>query len=224
MEILDLGVVIGGFVGIMLLAWFFFGPKKAKDAEVKGGVQEIRITVKGGYSPDVIRVKEGVPLRLVFDRQEASDCSDRVVFPDFQASKSLAPFATTTLEFTPTKSGSFGFACGMNMLHGTLIVEQDGVGAEESDEPFDGGHESHVTFAEAVGVGPKLEVSDLSRAEFAIIGGGVTCPTCVVNIESFLGEIPGVDNVQVNFAAERVTVLYDPARGRTVEGHPPTSR
>ncbi len=156
MSALDIGVTVGGIVAVVFLAWFFFGPKKAREADVKDGVQEVRITVKGGYSPDVIRVKEGVPLRLVFDRQEASDCSDRVVFPDFQASKSLAPFATTTLEFTPNKSGSFGFACGMNMLHGTLIVEQDGVGSEGTDEPSEdhGGHEAHVTFAEAVGVGP----------------------------------------------------------------------
>ncbi len=103
MSVIDISVTVGGFVAILFLAWFFFGPKKAKDAEVKGGVQEVRITVKGGYSPDVIRVKEGVPLRLVFDRQEASDCSDRVVFPVFQASKSLDQFAKTTLEFTPTK-------------------------------------------------------------------------------------------------------------------------
>ena len=214
MSVLDIAVTVSGLVAILFLAWFFFGPKRAKEAQVKDGVQEIRITVKGGYSPNVIRVKEGVPLRLVFDRQEASDCSDRVVFPDFQASKSLAPFATTTLEFTPTKTGSFGFACGMNMLHGTLIVEQDGVGSESTDEPSDG-HGAHVTFAEAVGVGPKLEVGDLSKAEFAIIGGGVTCPTCVVNIESFLGVLPGVDEVHVNFAAERVTVQYDPAHVTT---------
>ena len=102
MSALDIGVTLGGIVAIAFLAWFFFGPKKAKEAEIKDGVQEVRITVKGGYSPDVIRVKEGVPLRLVFDRQEASDCNARVVFPDSQASKSLAPFATTTLEFTPT--------------------------------------------------------------------------------------------------------------------------
>ncbi len=220
MSVVEIGVTVGGVVAILFLAWFFFGPKKAKEAEVKGGVQEVRITVKGGYSPDVIRVKEGVPLRLVFDRQEASDCSDRVVFPDFQASKSLAPFATTTLEFTPTKSGSFGFACGMNMLHGTLIVEQDGVGSEGTDALSEGhedhgGHGPHVIFAEAVGVGPKLEVGGLSQAEFAIIGGGVTCPTCVVNIESFLDELPGVDEVHVNFAAERVTVQYDPAQATT---------
>ena len=217
MSFIDMGIIVGGVIAILLLAWFFFGPKKAKEAEVKGNVQEIRITVKGGYSPDVIRVKEGVPLRLVFDRQEASDCSDRVVFPDFQASKSLVPFATTTLEFTPTKSGSFGFACGMNMLHGTLIVEPHGVGANGTDDPDEdvAGHEAHVTFAEAVGVGPKLEAGDLSRVEFAIIGGGVTCPTYVVNIESFLGALPGVDEVHVNFAAERVTVQYDPALAST---------
>ncbi len=214
MSTIEIGVIVSGFAAILLLAWFFFGPKKAQEAEVKGGVQEVRITVKGGYSPDVIRVKEGVPLRLVFDRQEASDCSDRVAFPDFQASKSLVPFATTTLEFTPNKSGSFGFACGMNMLHGTLIVEQDGVGSEGTDEPSEG-HKTHVTFAEAVGVGPQLEVSSLAQAEFAIIGGGVTCPTCVVNIESFLWDLPGVDEVHVNFAAERVTVQYDPAQATT---------
>ena len=79
---LELGVVLGAMALIGALAWYFFGPKKAQEAEVMGGVQQIRITVKGGYSPDVIRVREGVPLRLVFDRQEASDCSSRVVFPD----------------------------------------------------------------------------------------------------------------------------------------------
>ena len=57
MSVIEIGVTVSGFVVILLLAWFFFGPKKAKDAEVKGGVQEVRITVKGGYSPDVIRVK-----------------------------------------------------------------------------------------------------------------------------------------------------------------------
>jgi plastocyanin domain-containing protein len=27
------------------------------------------------------------------------------------------------IEFTPTKSGDIAFACGMNMLHGTIIVQ-----------------------------------------------------------------------------------------------------
>lgn len=84
---------------------------------------KLNVTVKGGFSPSVIRVREGVPLRLTFDRQEASDCTSRVVFADFAASKALPAFGTAVLEFTPDKVGEFDFACGMNMIHGTLIVE-----------------------------------------------------------------------------------------------------
>ena len=216
MTVEELAVTLGALALIMVLVWYFFGPKKAKAAEVKGNVQEVRITVKGGYSPDVIQVRQGVPLRLIFDRQEAGDCSSRVAIPDFQVSKSLAAFGTTVLEFTPDKAGSFGFACGMNMLHGTLIVSQseedlthvssDDTVSEDVEE-----HEHHMAFAQAVGVGPTLEANHLSTAEFALIGGGVNCPTCVVNIESFLDDVPGVDDVNVNFGAERVTVQYDPS-------------
>lgn len=28
------------------------------------------------------------------------------------------------VEFVPDKAGEFGFACGMNMVHGTLVVER----------------------------------------------------------------------------------------------------
>ena len=37
----------------------------------------------------------------------------------------------------------------------------------------------------------------------------------MVNIEALLDELPGVDEVHVNFAAERVTVQYDPAQVST---------
>ncbi len=207
----EIAVTLGGLVSIAFLAWFFFGPKTARTAEIRAGIQEIKITVKGGYSPDIIRVKQGVPLRLVFDRQENSDCSARVVFPDFQASKSLKPFGTTILEFTPDKSGEFGFACGMNMLHGTLVVEQSGAAPEMPAEAEDV-HVRHAMHAEAVGVGPELKVNAPAQVEFAIFGSGVTCPTCVTNIEAFVNELSGVDEVHVNFAAERVTVAYDPAQ------------
>ena len=119
-------VTAGGVGLIAALGWFFFGPKQARRAEVRGGVQEVEITVKGGYSPNLIRAEKGVPLRLVFDRQENSDCSSRVVFPDFGVSKSLAAFGRTTVELMPTRAGEFGFACGMNMLHGTLFVAAGG--------------------------------------------------------------------------------------------------
>jgi len=210
-------VTIGGAVAIAALAWFFFGPKKARTAEIRGGVQEIEVTVKGGYSPDLIRVQEGMPVRLVFDRQEGSDCTSRVVFPDLMLSKSLPAFQRTSVEFTPDKTGEFGFACGMNMVHGTLVVEagdSDGaVGVTEPETPAPSPVEVHDhshEVARAVGVGPTTEVVGLSSVEFALIGGGVTCPTCVTNIEAFIDELPGIDRVDVNFGAERVSVAFNP--------------
>ena len=121
----DIAIVVGGAALVAFLWWFFFGPKRSSAASVVGGAQEVAITVKGGYSPSVIRVTEGVPLRLVFDRQEAGDCTSRVVFSDFGVSKSLPAFGTATLEFTPDEVGRFDFTCGMNMVHGTLVVEPD---------------------------------------------------------------------------------------------------
>src|SRR5918996_400579 len=116
-------VTAGGVGLIAVLAYYFFGPKKARRAEVRGGLQEVEITVKGGYSPSLIRVQQGVPLRLVFDRQERGECTSEVVFPDFRLRRALPAFARTTIDLTPERSGEFGFACGMNMVHGTLLVE-----------------------------------------------------------------------------------------------------
>ena len=37
MSDLEAGVILGGIVAILFLAWFLFGPKKAKEAEVGDG-------------------------------------------------------------------------------------------------------------------------------------------------------------------------------------------
>ncbi len=42
------------------LGGFFFGPRRAR-ARAPGGVQRVEVTVRGGYSPDLIRVRQGVP-------------------------------------------------------------------------------------------------------------------------------------------------------------------
>ena len=114
-------VVIAGAL-TALLAWYFFAPRTAKRAAVDGDVQVQTIKVSGGYSPSVVEVAQGVRTRLLFDRQETGDCSSRVVFPDFKVNQSLPAYATTAVEFTPDQVGDFEFACGMNMLHGTVRV------------------------------------------------------------------------------------------------------
>jgi len=79
--------------------------------------------VKGGYTPDIIVVKAGRPVRLRFTRQESSACSEMVLFPDFNRSAHLPEGEEVAVEFTPEKPGEYGFQCQMGMLRGKLIVE-----------------------------------------------------------------------------------------------------
>jgi plastocyanin domain-containing protein len=124
MDTSEILVLVGGVVLITLTLWFFFGERPKAEARTgTSGVQEVNITVKGGYSPDTVVVKQGVPVRLNFRREEASSCSEQVVFGDFGIARDLPAYKTTPVEFTPDKSGEFMFTCGMNMLRGKLIVQ-----------------------------------------------------------------------------------------------------
>ncbi|OGO65138.1 MAG: copper-transporting ATPase [Chloroflexi bacterium RBG_19FT_COMBO_47_9] len=125
MNIPQLAVTLGGIALSIFIVWFFwFAPKGAtKATTVSGGAQEVAVTVKGGYTPDVIVVKAGQPVRLRFTRQESATCSERVLFPDFNQNALLPEGQEVTLEFTAEKPGEYGFQCQMGMFRGKLIVE-----------------------------------------------------------------------------------------------------
>ncbi len=122
---LQIFVILSGIVLTVLIAWYFwFAPKTQTRAAVSAsGAQEVAITVKGGYTPDVIVVQKGRPVRLTFTRQESSACSEKVLVPDFNQNALLPEGEQVTLEFTPDKEGEYGFQCQMGMLRGKLIVE-----------------------------------------------------------------------------------------------------
>jgi plastocyanin domain-containing protein len=123
MDTSEIMVLVGGIALIGLILWYFFGTREAVTAAVSDtGVQEVNVTVKGGYAPDTIVVQQGRPVRLNFYRDETSACSEQVVFGDFGVVRDLPAFRTTPVEFTPDKTGEFSFTCGMNMLRGRLIV------------------------------------------------------------------------------------------------------
>jgi len=94
----------------------------AEPCVIGEGVQEARVTVKGGYSPARVRVEAGRPVRLVFDRQETSRCSEELLIPAFGVRQPLPAGQETVVEFTPTAAGTFPFTCGMEMLRGELVV------------------------------------------------------------------------------------------------------
>lgn len=113
-------VVFAAIVFSFLIVWYFFSPRHAVKAKEANGVQTVSITVKGGYSPQLIEVKAGSPIHIEFDRQEGGECSSHVIFPDLGVDQMLPAFARTTLNLPALQAGDYPFACGMNMLHGML--------------------------------------------------------------------------------------------------------
>ncbi len=118
-------VMLGGAGAIAFIVWFFWLSKRegVKAALTSSGYQEAMILVKGGYTPDVIRVEAGTPVRLKFRREETSSCSEMVVFPDFQKSANLPEGEVVSIELMPKAKGTYEFQCRMGMLHGRLIAE-----------------------------------------------------------------------------------------------------
>ena len=92
----------------------------------RGGVDEVRVLVSGGYRPDTIVARVGRPLRIVFRREETAACSERVVFPAFGKSAMLPAYEDVAVELLPEQPGEYEFTCQMGMLRGRLIVTAAG--------------------------------------------------------------------------------------------------
>jgi len=215
MGVAEILVTSGGLALIGSLAWYFFGPKHAVSAVQRGTVQEVEVTVRGGYAPNVIRARAGVPLRVTFDRQESGECTSEVVFPDFRLRRPLPAFARTTVELMPERSGEFGFACGMNMVHGTLFVEENGKGSGGDAESRGGTPEvltdsptAHEHDGGTVSLKPGQREGGWARSRLALRDPSA-CSTCVGSIETALSAVPGVNRVLPDHAANGLDVEYD---------------
>ena len=138
MTAIDWLVIAAGTSAVAWVNWYFFAAERAGAvaalAPVAAGgaaggtdgdaqAQQATVTVKGGYSPAVVRAKAGQPVRLTFDRQETSGCSEEVVFGDFGIRRYLPAHQQTVIEVTPPAAGTYEFTCGMGMLRGKLVAE-----------------------------------------------------------------------------------------------------
>jgi len=177
----ELTVLVLSLLAIAAMGWFFFAPRKGHTAELAGGLQKITITVKGGYTPDLVHVRQGVPLEIEFDRQESGECTNRVVFPGLGVSAALPAHTRTTLRLRPERAGTFGFACGMNMIHGTLVVDPNGQPSGsvpgEPPPPMTATGDTGTSAAEAEAADMaerRAEIADLTRR--VITGAILTAP------------------------------------------------
>lgn len=89
------------------------------------GHQLVEITVRGGYRPRLIRARAGVPLRIVFRRDDDDACSERVVFSAPRLDRRLAPAGVTTVDLPAQPAGDIRFTCGMGRYRGRIeLVDQ----------------------------------------------------------------------------------------------------
>jgi plastocyanin domain-containing protein len=85
-------------------------------------IQKVTLSIKNGnYYPNTVRVKANQPVRIYLDKS-VSGCYRSFTIRDFGIAKYL-PTEKDYVEFTPSKKGTFRFACSMGMGTGTLIVE-----------------------------------------------------------------------------------------------------
>ncbi|MEO7558010.1 MAG: cupredoxin domain-containing protein [Gammaproteobacteria bacterium] len=124
MSTMEIIASLGGAAIIAWIVWYFWLWRgEGFTAQVKEGIQEVDVTVKGGYQPALIVVKAGQRLRLNFTRREASLCGEEVVIPDFGKRAHLPENQSVSIELTPERPGEYEFTCGMNMYRGKLIAK-----------------------------------------------------------------------------------------------------
>jgi RND family efflux transporter MFP subunit len=86
-------------------------------------VQEARVTVsEKGFEPSRVTLRAGARARLTFVRTTDATCATEVVVPALKIKRPLPLNQPVAIEFTPDKRGDVAFACGMDMLSGTLVV------------------------------------------------------------------------------------------------------
>jgi len=89
-----------------------------------GSAQTAKVMVsEQGYEPARVTFRAGTPARITFVRTTDKTCGTEVVFPSLNIKRALPLNEPVVIEFTPAKSGDVAFACGVNMLHGTVVVQ-----------------------------------------------------------------------------------------------------
>ncbi|MBF8266556.1 MAG: copper-translocating P-type ATPase [Dehalococcoidia bacterium] len=118
---MEVAVTVGIVVAGLLVARLHLHHRQRASLTVDG-YQKARVVINGRYRPDMLRVQQGVPVRLRFLRREDNPCSERVIFAGFGIDRRLPAFQETTVEFVPTVAGTFLFTCQWGMYRGSLVV------------------------------------------------------------------------------------------------------
>ncbi|MEK6910572.1 MAG: cupredoxin domain-containing protein [Nanoarchaeota archaeon] len=103
---------------------FFLDGSKSQGKSVlnTGEVQLVTLSEKNmNYYPNTINVKVGQPVSITLDSSVAG-CLRSFNIKDLGV-KGYSQNPGQTIDFTPSKKGTYRFACSMGMGYGNIIVE-----------------------------------------------------------------------------------------------------
>lgn len=90
--------------------------------QLPGKTQQVILSMKDfNYYPNTVTVKAGEPVSIFMDSSVAG-CLRSFVIRDLGVS-GVARTPQDTIDFTPTKKGTYRFSCSMGMGSGTLVVD-----------------------------------------------------------------------------------------------------
>ena len=99
-------------------------PAPSSDGRSSEPAQTVKVVVsEQGFEPAKVTLRAGTPARITFVRTTDKTCGTEVVFPSLNIKRALPLNEPVEIEFTPAKAGDIAFACGMNMLHGSVVVQ-----------------------------------------------------------------------------------------------------
>ena len=93
-------------------------------APAAGEARVVQVTVDGqGFHPDRIPAKVGEPVTLAITRTTDETCGTEIVMPALNIDRKLPLNEPVEVTVTPQAKGEIAFACGMDMLKGTIVVD-----------------------------------------------------------------------------------------------------
>ncbi len=89
-------------------------------ATLEGDTQRITVDTSNGYNPNVIKLKAGVPTEITF--KAGQGCMGQVMSKDLGFFEDLTT-GDKTVRLDGLSAGTYAFACGMEMVFGSIVVE-----------------------------------------------------------------------------------------------------
>ena len=174
------------------------------------GRQEIQVEIQGGFHPERIVARSGVPLDIVFTRHDPDTCSERVVAKAMGINEYIPLHQPTRVNFGSQEVGDFEFTCGEDMLRGHIVIVEGGskvvgdfdasITAPSSQSPVvlapivrDGGARHFTDNSDIEAAERRAEITDLTRR--VVLGAVLTAPVLlIVMLHEFLHPswLPGI--------------------------------